>query len=146
MSIPNSLTIPPPSPYSTHKFLLYICESNIRHSSFLKCLHSFLLHQVLVVANGISSCCMWDIGPWPGTKPGPHALETWNLSHWATREVPGKTFFLALRVYTVKERTIWRNRTLYICTSGVCFFLPSSLTSETQEKQECWETRPSGRR
>ena len=34
---------------------------------------------------------MWDLVPWPGTEPGPPALETWSLSHWEatpTREVP----------------------------------------------------------
>ena len=30
---------------------------------------------------------MWDLGPWPGKEPGPPALGTWSLNHWATREV-----------------------------------------------------------
>ena len=26
--------------------------------------------------------------PWPGMEPGPPAVETWNLSHWTTRDIP----------------------------------------------------------
>ena len=33
------------------------------------------------------SCGMWDLGPWTEIKPGPPALEAWNLSHWTTGEV-----------------------------------------------------------
>ena len=33
------------------------------------------------------SCSMQNLVPWPGIKPGPPALGTWNLSHWTTREV-----------------------------------------------------------
>ena len=34
------------------------------------------------------SCDMWDLVPQPGIKPGPPALGTWSLGHWATRDVP----------------------------------------------------------
>ena len=31
---------------------------------------------------------------WPGIRPWPPALGAWSLSHWTTREVPPKIFFL----------------------------------------------------
>ena len=31
---------------------------------------------------------IWDLVPWPGIEPGPPALGTWSLNHWATREIP----------------------------------------------------------
>ena len=31
---------------------------------------------------------MWDLAPWPGIEPGPHALRAQSLSHWTTGEVP----------------------------------------------------------
>ena len=37
---------------------------------------------------------MWDLVPRPGIKPRPLVLEVWNLSHWATREVPINIFFI----------------------------------------------------
>ena len=36
------------------------------------------------------SCGMWDLVPWPGIKLGPPALGEWSISHWTTREVPGR--------------------------------------------------------
>ena len=57
------------------------------------------LCQVLVVAHRIFSCViwtlscvMWNLVPWPGTEPGPPALEMQSLSHWTTREVPRGSF------------------------------------------------------
>ena len=32
-------------------------------------------------------CCIWDLVPRPGIKPGPPPLGAWSFSHWA-REVP----------------------------------------------------------
>ena len=34
------------------------------------------------------SCGMWDLVSWSGIEPRLHALATWSLSHWNTREVP----------------------------------------------------------
>ena len=28
--------------------------------------------------------------PWPGTEPGPSAVEAQSLNHWTAKEVPGK--------------------------------------------------------
>ena len=39
----------------------------------------------IVVGGGI-------LFPRPGIKPGPRALETWNLNHWAARAVPQSCF------------------------------------------------------
>ena len=39
------------------------------------------------------SCGMWNLVPQPRMEPRPPALETWSLSHWTTREVPGKMIF-----------------------------------------------------
>ena len=36
----------------------------------------------------IFSCGLWDLVPWPRTKPWPLALEAWSLNHWATSKVP----------------------------------------------------------
>jgi len=58
-------------------------------------IHSFIqLCWVLVVACEIFCCGMWDLVPWPGSKPRPPALGIWSLSHWTTREVPIYTFYL----------------------------------------------------
>ena len=64
------------------------------HPPFKKCLCIWLC-WILVSALRIFSCnmrtlsCgMWDLVSWPGIEPGPHALATWSLSHWTTREVP----------------------------------------------------------
>ena len=40
----------------------------------------------------VLSCSMWDLVPWPKTKPRPPAVGAWSLSWWTTREVP-KIFF-----------------------------------------------------
>ena len=32
--------------------------------------------------------------PWPGTEPGPSAVEAQSLNHWTAKEVPGKHFKL----------------------------------------------------
>ena len=34
---------------------------------------------------GSFSCGMWDLVPWPGTKPRPPVLGGWSLSLWTTR-------------------------------------------------------------
>ena len=39
------------------------------------------------------SCGMWDLVSRPNITLGPSALETQNLSHWATREVQWETSF-----------------------------------------------------
>ena len=52
------------------------------------------MHHILVAAHGIFSwdmrtvgCSTWNLFPWSGMEPGPHALGAGNLSHWITREV-----------------------------------------------------------
>ena len=40
----------------------------------------------------ILSCCIWDLVPWSGIKPGPPALGAWNLSHWTAKEAPKAEF------------------------------------------------------
>ena len=40
------------------------------------------------------SCGIWDLVSRPGIEPRPPALGTWSLSHWATREVPLRSFFM----------------------------------------------------
>ena len=32
-------------------------------------------------------CGMWDIGPWPGVRPGSPVLGMQSLSYWITREI-----------------------------------------------------------
>ena len=44
-------------------------------------------HIIYLAALGLS-CGMWDLVPWPGIEPGPHALGAQSLTHWTTREVP----------------------------------------------------------
>ena len=56
------------------------------------CLFVWLL-CILVVSYRICSYSMWDLVPWPGTKPGTRALVVWSLSHWTTREVPAMSPF-----------------------------------------------------
>ena len=43
------------------------------------------------------SCHMWDLVPWPESKPRPPALGARSLSHWTTKEVPHLEYFY---VYT----------------------------------------------
>ena len=91
---------------STFKVLLLKKDqaSNLAPPSFKNISLFIWLHQLLVVAHGISagcrisnygiwtlSCSMWDLAPWPGIKPWPLALGAWRLSHWTSREVPGFT-------------------------------------------------------
>ena len=57
------------------------------------------LHWVLVVAGGIFSCGMWDLGPWLWIEPGPSALGAWSLSCWTTWEVPHLFFLILLFIY-----------------------------------------------
>ena len=81
-----------------------LCWFSLNSGKLLVPLYSFIikkknylflwLHQVLVAACGIClvalqtlSYSMWDLVPWPGIEPQPPALETQNVSHWATREV-----------------------------------------------------------
>ena len=33
-------------------------------------------------------CSMWDLVPWPGSKPRSPALGAQSVSHWTTRQVP----------------------------------------------------------
>ena len=38
------------------------------------------------------SCGMWDLVPWPGTKPGSPALGAQSLSLWTGRQVPARSW------------------------------------------------------
>ena len=63
------------------------------------------LHWIFVVACGIFRCGMWDLVPWPGTKPVPPALEVWSLNNWTAREVFNRFFkksypFIVFFLYT----------------------------------------------
>lgn len=40
----------------------------------------------------VLGCGMWNLVPWPGTKPWPSALGACTLSHWTAREVSIHTF------------------------------------------------------
>ena len=42
--------------------------------------------------------------PWPGIEPLSHALETRNLNHWTTGEVP-KMFWLMKHTYSIAQMT-----------------------------------------
>ena len=63
--------------------------------SFLNDVFSKTIHLLLYLAGpGLGcgmqnhfSCHMWDLVPWPESKPRPPALGAWSLSHWTTREV-----------------------------------------------------------
>ena len=43
---------------------------------------------IFIFIAAYSSCIMWDPVLWPGSNPGPPALQAWSLNHWTTREVP----------------------------------------------------------
>ena len=50
---------------------------------------------MFIVAGRTFSCSMrtlgwsmWDLVPWPGTKPEPPALGVGSLNYWLTREIP----------------------------------------------------------
>ena len=66
---------------------------------------------VLVVACGIFSCDMWDLVPWPGIKPRPHALRAQSLNHWTTREVPPYCMYITTSCQVGSEKT-WQQATL----------------------------------
>ena len=59
----------------------------------------FLEFQSLRGLWDYSSCRMWDLVPWQGIEPGPHALGPWSLSPWTTREVPRLFIFYFLLSY-----------------------------------------------
>ena len=63
---------------------------------FFQCLFAYL------AVPGLS--CGSYVVSWPGIRPWPPALGTWSLSHWTTREVPPKIFFLLRLV----NRTVFR--------------------------------------
>ena len=50
-------------------------------------LFQILILFIYLVALGVSYG-VWDLVPWPGNEPRPHALESWSLNYWPTREVP----------------------------------------------------------
>ena len=77
-------------------FFFTILEIDGNFLISLKNILHIWLPQVLVAAIEIFDKClqhagslvgMWDLVPWPGIKPGPHALGSWSLSHWPTMEV-----------------------------------------------------------
>ena len=49
----------------------------------------FCSWSMLIFGCGIQtlSCGVWDLVPWPGIEPGPHALGAKCLSHWTAREL-----------------------------------------------------------
>ena len=51
------------------------------------------MQDLLAAACELFSCGVWDLVPWLGIEPGPHAMRTQSLSHWTTREVPNFCFF-----------------------------------------------------
>ena len=59
----------------------------------------FWLHWVFIAGSSLRHtgslvvAYMWDLVPWPGTKPRPPALGAWSLTHWTTGEVPKLGFF-----------------------------------------------------
>ena len=55
---------------------------------------SFLKNICLFGCDGIFSCSMWNLVPWPVMKPGPPALGVQNLNHWTTRGIPNHIHFL----------------------------------------------------
>ena len=77
-------------------FIRYFVQSRYMRSSKDQMVQKFIkvyffkkniflwLSQVLVA--------MWDLVPWPGMEPGPHALGVLSLSHW-TIVKSLKTFF-----------------------------------------------------
>ena len=83
-------------------FMWYLWHPE-RHEECVLFIYLFLniclfiwLCQILVVAHGIFSCGMWDLIPWPGIEPGSHALRAQSLSHWISREVPGRECLVRL--------------------------------------------------
>ena len=80
---------------------IILCVHDFLVNSFLYCfciyfyIYLFIwLHWVLVVCRVFDlHCSMWDLVPWSGMEPGPHALEVWSLTHCTTREVPMCSFF-----------------------------------------------------
>ena len=51
------------------------------------------MQDLLAAACELFSCSIWDLVPWLGIEPGPHALKAQSVSHWTTREVPNFCFF-----------------------------------------------------
>ena len=73
------------------------------------CLHTFiflLLFLKLLIylaAPGLSctiwtlNCSMWDLVPWAGIEPEPHALGVWSLNHWTPGKVSAYTLLQSLQ-------------------------------------------------
>ena len=53
-------------------------------------------------------CSVWDLVPWPGIEPGPHAWGVWSLSPWTPREVLGASSRkqCVLHVWSVHEACV----------------------------------------
>ena len=55
------------------------------------------------------SCGMWDLVPWPGSKPRPPASEAQSPNHWTTREVPYHLF--PVGGWETQDGSIYRSNT-----------------------------------
>ena len=78
------------SHYHKLSFYIYIYTHTHTHT------HLFIwLCWVLAVACGSFSCGTWDVVPWTGIEPRPHALGARSLSHWTIREIP-QTFLFSI--------------------------------------------------
>ena len=69
----------------------------------------FFLFSYLFGCAGLN-CSMWDLVPWPGTKPRPPAVGAQSLSHWTTREV--------LRIWILNFHSLSCQTTLCSRTAG----------------------------
>ena len=69
----------------------------------------------------VLSCSMWDLVPWPKTKPRPPAVGAWSLSWWTTREVP-KIFFKIFNFSLSFDSHLLKFSLIYMCVC-VCVYL-----------------------
>ena len=77
--------------------------------------------------------CFWPccavcriLGPQPGIKPTPPALEAWNLNHWTTREVP-------VFIFNINNNMKVTQSCLFVTPWTVAHLAPLSMGFSRQE-------------
>ena len=75
----------------------------------------------------VLSCSMWDLVPWPKTKPRPPVVGAWSLSWWTTREVP-KIFFKIFNFSLSFDSHLLKFSRVCVCVSVcVCLYIYISI-------------------
>ena len=92
--------------------------------------------NICLAAPGLS-WGMWDLVSWPGIELGPHALGSWTLSHWTTREVPGIALFSGCTVSSHRRTILWFPYPTHFYPSTVNGTFSSMVLGLQELKTDC---------